>query len=99
MNSYRGVLAVRRTGGAARTVTEEQFRSAQAELAAQGIWCEVSAAAGLAGLRAQGPAPASEEGPVVCVVTSSGYKDVATGRAATAPMDADWDAVRALLKA
>ncbi|MFE1349697.1 pyridoxal-phosphate dependent enzyme, partial [Streptomyces sp. NPDC058757] len=98
VNGYRGVLAVRRTGGGARTVTEDQFRAAREELAAQGVWCETSAAAGLAGLRAHGPDPAAEEGPVVCVVTSSGYKDVATGRASAAPADADWDAVRGLLE-
>ncbi|MFI8370137.1 pyridoxal-phosphate dependent enzyme [Streptomyces sp. NPDC085466] len=97
VSGYRGVLAVRGTGGAARTVTEEQFAAARAELAAQGVWCETSAAAGLAGLRARGPDPAEEDGPVVCVVTSSGYKDVDTGREAVAPMDADWDSVRAML--
>ncbi|MFF6883142.1 hypothetical protein ACFY9F_08125 [Streptomyces sp. NPDC012421] len=84
-------------GGAARTVTEERFAGARAELAAQGVWCETSAAAGLAGLRAHGPEPEGEDGPVVCVVTSSGYKDVDTGREAVAPMDADWDSVRGLL--
>nr|WP_240981682.1 MULTISPECIES: pyridoxal-phosphate dependent enzyme [unclassified Streptomyces] len=98
VNSYRGVLAVRRTGGSARTVTEDQLAAAREELSAQGLWCEVSAAAGLAGLRAHGPDPVGEDGPVVCVVTSSGYKDVATGRAAVAPMGADWEAVRALLE-
>ncbi|MFE6222898.1 pyridoxal-phosphate dependent enzyme [Streptomyces sp. NPDC057854] len=97
VNGYRGVLAIQRTGGAARTVTEGQFAAAREELAGQGIWCEASAAAGLAGLRAHGPDPADEDGPVVCVVTSSGYKDVATGRETARPMDAGWDAVRALL--
>ncbi|MEU3610263.1 pyridoxal-phosphate dependent enzyme [Streptomyces sp. NPDC035033] len=99
VNGYRGVLAVRGTGGAARTVTEEQFAAARAELAAQGVWCETSAAAGLAGLRAHGPDPAGEDGPVVCVVTSSGYKDVATGREAVTPADDDWKTVRAALEA
>ncbi|MGY3334543.1 threonine synthase [Streptomyces filamentosus] len=98
VNSYRGVLAVRATGGAARTVTEDQFASAREELARQGIWCEVSSAAGLAGLRAHGPDPAGEDGPVVCVVTSSGYKDVATGRDPVVAADADWKTVRALLE-
>lgn len=98
VNSYRGVLAVRATGGAARTVTENQFASAREELARQGIWCEVSSAAGLAGLRAHGPDPAGEDGPVVCVVTSSGYKDVATGRDPVVAADADWGTVRALLE-
>ncbi|MFB8076826.1 pyridoxal-phosphate dependent enzyme [Streptomyces sp. NPDC056013] len=96
VNSYRGVLAVRATGGAARTVTDSQMASARAELAEQGLWCETSAAAGLAGLRAHGPR--EDEGPVVCVVTSSGYKDVATGRDTHAPTAADWATIEASLK-
>ncbi|WP_053646337.1 MULTISPECIES: threonine synthase [unclassified Streptomyces] len=88
INGYRGVLAVRTTGGAARTVSDERMAAARAELAAQGIWCETSAAAGLAGLRARGPR--ETDGPVVCVVTSGGYKDVATAQDTYAPMEPDW---------
>ncbi|MFI8825455.1 pyridoxal-phosphate dependent enzyme [Streptomyces sp. NPDC053431] len=95
ISGYRGVVALRATAGAARTVTDTQMRDAQAELAAQGLWCELSSAAGLAGLRAHGPT--DEDGPVVCVVTSSGYKDTATARDAHAPMDLRWDELKALL--
>ncbi|MFD9243259.1 hypothetical protein ACFV0D_15260 [Streptomyces sp. NPDC059556] len=70
--------------------------AARAELAAQGLWCETSAAAGLAGLRAHGPR--EDEGPVVCVVTSSGYKDVATGTETYAPTAADRAAIEASLR-
>ncbi|MEX0172338.1 pyridoxal-phosphate dependent enzyme [Streptomyces sp. LMG1-1-1.1] len=95
INSYRGVLAVRESGGAARTVTDEQMASARAELASQGLWCETSAAAGLAGLRAHGPR--ETEGPVVCVATSSGYKDVSTARRTYAPTAPDWTSIKAAL--
>ncbi|MFE2014386.1 pyridoxal-phosphate dependent enzyme [Streptomyces sp. NPDC059491] len=95
INGYRGVVAVRETGGAARTVTDEQMTAAQNELARHGLWCEVSSAAGLAGLRAHGPHDA--EGPVVCVVTSSGYKDIGTARRTYPPMDPDWASIRAAL--
>lgn len=95
ISGYRGVVALRESGGAARTVTDRQMDEAQAELAAQGLWCEVSSAAGLASLRAHGPQ--ETEGPVVCVVTSSGYKDTATARETHAPMDLDWAAVKELL--
>ncbi|MFF0560004.1 pyridoxal-phosphate dependent enzyme [Streptomyces sp. NPDC004266] len=95
VNSYRGVLAVRTTGGAARTVTDGQMADARAELAAQGIWCETSSAAGLAALRARGARGA--DGPVVCVVTSSGYKDIATAKESFAPTAPDWEPIRAAL--
>ncbi|MFE5298249.1 pyridoxal-phosphate dependent enzyme [Streptomyces sp. NPDC056632] len=95
ISGYRGVVALRATGGAARKVTDRQMADAQAELASQGLWCELSSAAGLASLRAHGPA--DEDGPVVCVVTSSGYKDTATARDTHAPTDLGWDEVKALL--
>ncbi|MFE7596135.1 pyridoxal-phosphate dependent enzyme [Streptomyces sp. NPDC057494] len=95
INSYRGVLAVRTTDGDARTVTDGQMASARAELASQGIWCETSAAAGLAGLRAR--EPRDTDGPVVCVVTSSGYKDIATAKESPAPMSPDWEPIREAL--
>ncbi|MFI1658665.1 pyridoxal-phosphate dependent enzyme [Streptomyces sp. NPDC020472] len=95
VNSYRGVLAVRTTGGAARTVTDGQMADARAELATQGIWCETSSAAGLAALRARGAR--GTDGPVVCVVTSSGYKDIATAKESFAPTAPDWEPIRAAL--
>ncbi|MFC8509666.1 pyridoxal-phosphate dependent enzyme [Streptomyces sp. NPDC057411] len=95
ISGYRGVVALRESGGAARTVTDRQMSDAQAELAAQGLWCEISSAAGLASLRAHGPQ--ETDGPVVCVVTSSGYKDTATARETYAPVDLEWADVKALL--
>ncbi|MCI3930782.1 threonine synthase [Streptomyces sp. AN091965] len=72
VGGYRGVLALRESGGAALLVTDEELVAARAELARGGVWAEASAAAGLAGLRQLGP---DVEGPVVCVSTSSGFKD------------------------
>ncbi|MGW0119729.1 threonine synthase [Streptomyces sp. NPDC003327] len=95
VNSYRGVVAVRETGGGARTVTDEQLESARAELAVQGLWCEASSAVGLAGLRALGPR--ETEGPVVCVMTSSGYKCATTGGASYAPTEPDWATIEKAL--
>ncbi|MFC9389137.1 threonine synthase [Streptomyces venezuelae] len=95
ISGYRGVLAVRDTGGAVRKVTDDQMAAARAELAAQGLWCETSAAAGLAGLRTDGPH--DDDGPVVCVVTSSGYKDIGTAREIHAPTPPDWTAIEAAL--
>ncbi|WP_351224626.1 pyridoxal-phosphate dependent enzyme [Streptomyces sp. NPDC002133] len=92
---YRGVVAVRESGGAALTVTDARMSEARAELAAQGLWVELSAAAGLAALRAlREPV----EGPVVCVATSSGFKDIATGARDHAPMDPDWKQIAGMLR-
>ncbi|WP_418955379.1 threonine synthase [Streptomyces tritici] len=100
VGSYRGVVALRDSGGAALTVTDEQMAAARDELAAQGLWYELSSAAGLAALRAHGSA-ADADGPVVCVATSSGFKDLATARRDVAHelMAGDWDSVLTALKA
>ncbi|WP_052866541.1 threonine synthase [Streptomyces niger] len=97
VNSYRGVLAVRGSGGRAVPLSDEQLRSAQAELARSGLWVELSAAAGLAGLRAC--ADEDFDGPVVCVSTSTGFKDRGVGAHRSEPADPEWPAVRARLRA
>ncbi len=100
VNGYRGVVAVQGSGGNPLLVDDAQLRAAQAELAAKGLWVELSAAAGLAGLRSAAGVPESFDGPVVCVSTSSGFKDITVGRQGTlGPVDPSWDAVRARLDA
>ncbi|WP_241827534.1 threonine synthase [Actinopolymorpha singaporensis] len=81
VGGYRGVVAVRESGGRVVLVDNEQLTAAQAELARTGLWAELSAAAGLAGLRALRAMGSSPDlgGPVVCVSTSSGFKDRAVG--------------------
>ncbi|MEU7646765.1 threonine synthase [Streptomyces huasconensis] len=73
VGGYRGVVALRESGGRALLVSDPQMAAARAELARAGLWAELSAAAGLAGYRQLGEAVA--DGPVVCVSTSSGFKD------------------------
>ncbi|MCB5163765.1 pyridoxal-phosphate dependent enzyme [Streptomyces bambusae] len=98
VSGYRGVIAVRESGGAAHVLTDDQMAAAQVELAGQGLWCELSSVAGLAAQRSSGQAGA-DDGPVVCIVTSSGFKDIATASRDTRhpPMPADWETVRAAL--
>ncbi|MFJ6383654.1 pyridoxal-phosphate dependent enzyme [Kitasatospora sp. NPDC092039] len=98
VSGYRGVLAVRESGGRALTLDDGQLADAQGELARAGLWTELSAAAGLAGLRSLG-APDLSDGPVVCVSTSSGFKDKGVGTHRTEPVAADWDAVELRLRA
>ncbi|MGW4960853.1 threonine synthase [Nonomuraea sp. NPDC004186] len=76
VGGHRGVVAVRDSGGEALLVTDEELRAAQRDLAGQGLWQELSGAAGLAGHR---KLRRDFDGPVVCVATSSGFKDVGVG--------------------
>jgi threonine synthase len=70
------VVAVRDSGGEAVLVTDEDLRKAQRDLARAGLWQELSGAAGLAGRRRL---RRDFDGPVVCIATSSGFKDVGVG--------------------
>ncbi|MEV0623066.1 pyridoxal-phosphate dependent enzyme [Nonomuraea sp. NPDC050404] len=76
VGGYRGVLAVRDSGGEAVLVTDDEMRRAQRDLARAGLWQELSGAAGLAGHRRL---RRDFDGPVVCLATSSGFKDVGVG--------------------
>ncbi|MFF9894843.1 pyridoxal-phosphate dependent enzyme [Streptomyces longispororuber] len=97
VGSARGVVAVRESGGSALLVSDAEMAAARGELARGGLWAELSAAAGLAGLRQLGPVAGAGEGPVVCVVTSSGFKDrdllPADGPGRRVVTEADWDTV------
>ncbi|GAB2938311.1 pyridoxal-phosphate dependent enzyme [Nonomuraea fastidiosa] len=76
VGGHRGVVAVRDSGGEAVLVTDEDLRKAQRDLARAGLWQELSGAAGLAGRRRL---RRDFDGPVVCIATSSGFKDVGVG--------------------
>jgi len=95
-NSYRGVLAVRESEGAALAVTDAEMLAAQAALGREGLWAELSGAAGLAGLRQA--AGQAFDGPVVCLMTSSGLKDQGLPAPELPPVAPTWDAVRQTLK-
>ncbi|MGP4000582.1 threonine synthase [Streptomyces sp. 8N706] len=95
VGGYRAVVAVRESGGDALIVTDEQLTAARAELARAGLWAELSAAAGLAGLRRHGDVA----GPVVCVSTSSGFKDSRVGTGASEAVDPSWEEVERRLRA
>ncbi|MBO1419197.1 pyridoxal-phosphate dependent enzyme, partial [Streptomyces sp. FH025] len=86
VSGYRGVVAVRDSGGRALTVDDRQLADAQAELARAGLWTELSSAAGLAGLRSLDPPDLTDGGPVVCISTSSGFKDKGTAARRTEPV-------------
>ncbi|MFG3254078.1 pyridoxal-phosphate dependent enzyme [Streptomyces sp. NPDC048172] len=98
VGGYRARYALGRSGGEALLVSDAQLREAQRELAGQGMWAELSSAAGLAAYRAHRPGPVSE-GPVVCVSTSSGFKDLGVGTESVQTVPAEWDAIAPRLRA
>ena len=99
VNGYRGVLAVRESGGVAVQVADAELVAAQAALAQQGLWVEMSAAAGLAGLRQAVSTGAEFAGPVVSIITSSGFKDVDVGMQSVPVVTPEWKAVATVLQA
>jgi threonine synthase len=70
------MAAMSASGGAIRSVTDEQILDAYRYLAAaEGVFCEPASAAGVAGLLTYGPGDAQR---VVCVLTGHGLKDPQT---------------------
>lgn len=109
-SSHRGMTAIRESDGGAVTFTEGQLAEARERLARTGHWQEDSGAAGAAGLRVltgeegetvavdgQPIEPETIEGPIVCVATSSGFKNGRTRTAAE--IEPEWDAIRAAMAA
>lgn len=98
VNSYRGVLAVKDSNGAALALSEEATQAANIEMNHAGIWAEFSAAISVAGL-----AHAAElglgSGPIVCINTSSGFKDVSVGAEPLTEIDGSWDSLVKEMKA
>ena len=96
-NGYRGVLAVRESEGDTVAVSDNEMLAAQTALGREGLWAELSGAAGLAGLR-QAAQAMSFDGPVVCLMTSSGLKDQGLPAPTLPPVAPTWEAVRQTLK-
>ncbi|MEU6717492.1 pyridoxal-phosphate dependent enzyme [Nonomuraea sp. NPDC046802] len=94
VSSYRATVAVRDSGGRAVRLTDEEMADAQRELARLGMWQELSASAGVAGLRQMVASGTRFEGPVVCLCTSSGFKDKNVGQRSWQAGDADWISIR-----
>lgn len=91
-NSYRGVVAVRQTSGAALALTDAEMYAAQHQLRRAGIWAELSAAIAVAGLAHAGELGLGA-GPLVCINTSSGFKDQAVGTNPITKIDGSWEAL------
>ncbi len=96
-NSYRGVLAVQESEGEALALSDAEIASAQTALGRVGLWAEFSGAAGAAGLRQAAAAGMRFDGPVVCLMTSSGFKDQGLPAPTLPPVAPNWAAVQRTL--
>ncbi|MEQ4209404.1 pyridoxal-phosphate dependent enzyme [Actinopolymorpha sp. B17G11] len=92
-SGYRGVLAVTGSGGEVLLVTESEIAQAARAMAKTGVWPETSAAAGLAGLRQIAHSMPEHYGPIVCVSTSSGFKNHDACHTQLQAVEPTWDAV------
>jgi threonine synthase len=97
VNGYRGVVALKESGGLAIAVTDDEIMEAQTQLAHAGVWAEASAATSLAGLRKALSHGFQSEGPVVCISTSSGFKDLSLGEAPAPRAEPTWEGVEEIL--
>ncbi|MDA3631087.1 pyridoxal-phosphate dependent enzyme [Saccharopolyspora sp. WRP15-2] len=95
VGGYRATVAVHESAGRALLVDDAEMAAAQRDLGRSGLWCEVSSAAGLAGFR---QVREEFDGPVVCVTTSSGFKDIGVGTERPDVLDPEWDVVRRHLR-
>lgn len=82
VNGYRGVVALRESGGHAILVSDESADAAQRALSRQGLWQELSPCAAFAALSELDIA--ESQGAVVVIGCSTGLKDPVTPSAATA---------------
>lgn len=96
MNSYRGVLAVQESEGDALALTDVEIAAAQTAMGREGLWAEFSGAAGVAGLRQA--AGMRFDGPVVCLMTSTGFKDQGVPAPELPPVAPTWEAVQHTLR-
>lgn len=97
VNSYRGVVAVQESDGAALAIDDEEMVAAQRQLSRAGMWVELSAAISLAGLLRAPDLGLGRRGPLVAISTSSGFKDHTVGSRPIPKIDGSWDALLELL--
>ena len=98
VSGYRGVVAVQESNGGAVSLEDHQIQEAQAALSRQGIWQELSGAAGVAGLRKAVLQRADFDGPVVCLACSGGLKEPVQGTVPMILQDSNWQKLQRILK-
>lgn len=76
VGGVRCLKALRESDGDALAVSDAEMLAAQRQLATNGLWVELAAAAGVAGLKQLCGSALAPDGPVVCISTSPGLKDI-----------------------
>lgn len=99
VNSYRGVVAVKGSEGVALALTDAEIGAAQRRLSLAGMWSEFSSAIALAGALHAPELGLGHEGPLVCINTSSGFKDINVGKEPVPTIDGSWESLIAVLEA
>lgn len=99
VNSYRGVVAVRGSNGMALALADDALKQAQILLSQAGLWVELSSATAFAGAMHATAQQLVDSGPLVCINTSSGFKDLHVGERLVPEIDGSWDALRLFLGA
>jgi threonine synthase len=97
VSGYHAVVAIQESDGFAVPVTDEEMKEAQVNLARVGLWAEASAAASLAGLRKTIAQGAEGKDTVVCINTSSGFKDLSVGDVAVPSAEGTWEGLEETL--
>lgn len=98
VTGLRAIAPIRASKGAAMRIAEADLHRASKALAHCGIWPELSAAAGVAGLRDFVRSSAGAPGTAVCISTSSGIKMPSDYVASPVPFEGDWAVVETHLQ-
>ena len=98
VSGYRGVVALRDSGGRAMAVTDDELLAAAEQLGRWGTWQEPSGAAGLAALRQSASRGEPFEGPVVIIATSGGFKEPPADPAVVPDLAPEWPEVERYLE-
>ncbi len=97
-NGYRGIVALRETNGVAVALTDAEVYRAQRTLSNAGLWGELSAVISFAGALRASELGLGKKGPIVCINTSSGFKDIRVGEKQVHEIDGRWEALLEILK-
>jgi threonine synthase len=98
VSSYRGVVALKGSGGQALLVSDKQLVAAQSAMARCGFFAELSGAAGLAGLKHMVEQGYRADGPIVVLQTSSGLKDPVSTKELVPLIEPTWDGLRSAMR-
>ncbi|MBE0691081.1 MAG: threonine synthase, partial [Anaerolineae bacterium] len=97
VNGYRGTVAITESEGDAIAITEAEMRAAQVELGRTGIWGEISSVISFAAVKHAQEHGLGKRGALVCINTSSGFKDLHTGEHPIPFIDGSWEAFQDIL--